>query len=321
MAKKDLKIELPQYSKGSLFTTQATRDEIGLAKIREIPLREIDPFPNHPFKVVDDENMDGLVESIRENGVLSPALVRKSEDGRYQLISGHRRKRACELLGLETLRCEVVDISVEEATIHMVESNMRTRPTILPSERAFAYRMQLEAMKRQGKRTDLTSGQVDPKLSKGRSRDALAEKLGVGSKQIHRYIRLTNLIPPLLEMVDKGDVAMAPAEYLSYLTEEQQEMVLGEMEANDCTPSTSQAKKFKGMAERGELSAESVNEVLEQLKPNQIQVEIDFDRKKAYSLIPSRVPLYERAEYVYKAIEFYNRYLERQPQRNNGYER
>ena len=198
-----------------LFSTQEQRDDEKLSKIRDIPLTEIDDFPDHPFKVRDDEDMAQLVESVKERGVITPATVREKEDGRYELISGHRRKIACELAGFETLRCEVVDLNRDEATILMVESNYQ-RSQILPSEKAFAYKMRLEAMKRQGQRTDLTSRPVGNKLSVTQ----VADEVGDSERQIHRYVRLTNLVPELLDYVDEGRIKMRPAVELSYLDED-----------------------------------------------------------------------------------------------------
>ena len=215
-----------------LFTTQAQRDEEQLSKIRDIPLELIDDFPDHPFKVRDDEDMMQLVESVKERGVITPATVRQKEDGSYELVSGHRRKRACEL-GYETLRSEIVDLNRDEATILMVESNFQ-RSEILPSEKAFAYKMRLEAMKRQGQRTDLTLSPVGTKL---RTADELAQECGDSRNQIHRYVRLTNLVPELLEFVDEGRIKMRPAVELSYLDEDCQRVVVDEIDLNDATPS------------------------------------------------------------------------------------
>ena len=211
----------PRFTLGTvddMFATQEMRDDAKLARIHEIPLDEIDEFPEHPYKVKDDEDMMNLVESIRENGVLTPATVRKKDDGRYEMLSGHRRWRACQLLGLDTLRCEIVELDRDAATIFMCDSNLQ-RTVILPSEKAFAYKMRLEAMNRQGKRTDLTSGPVGQKFS----RDELADSVGESGRQVSRYIRLTELIPELLDMVDEGQIAMRPAVEISYLPKELQE--------------------------------------------------------------------------------------------------
>ena len=240
-----------------LFTTQAQRDEEQLSKIRDIPLELIDDFPDHPFKVRDDEDMMQLVESVKERGVITPATVRQKEDGRYELVSGHRRKRACELAGFETLRSEIVDLNRDEATILMVESNFQ-RSEILPSEKAFAYKMRLEAMKRQGQRTDLTLSPVGTKL---RTADELAQECGDSRNQIHRYVRLTNLVPELLEFVDEGRIKMRPAVELSYLDEDCQRDVVDEIDLNDATPSHDQTIRMRKLFNEGNLTTEAIHEL------------------------------------------------------------
>ena len=242
---RETKIELTAYD--DLFQTDESREEAKLSKIRDIPISEIDEFPDHPFKVLMDEDMEQLVESIKRNGVMTPATVRIKEDGRYELISGHRRKKACELAGLETLKCEVKELTRDEAIIVMVESNLQ-RSVILPSEKAFAYKMRLEAMKRQGERSDLTSSPMGTKL---RSDAELAEKVGESRNQIQRYIRLTELVPEILQMVDERQIAFRPAVEISYLTEEQQYTLLEAMEYNDATPSLAQAIKMKKFNQDG----------------------------------------------------------------------
>lgn len=233
-----------------IFSTQKQRDEEKLVKIRDIPLEQIDDFPNHPFKVRDnDEDMIQLVESITERGVITPATVRKKDDGRYELISGHRRKRASELAGFNTLRCEVVELTREEATILMVESNFQ-RSQILPSEKAFAYKMRLEAMKKQGYRSDLTSAPVGQKFSV----EVIADSSSDSKTQIQRYIRLTNLVPELLELVDEGRIKMRPAVELSYLNEDCQRDIVDEIDTNDSTPSHAQAIKMRKFFEDGKLT-------------------------------------------------------------------
>ena len=231
---RETKIELTAYD--DLFQTDESREEAKLSKIRDIPISEIDEFPDHPFKVLMDEDMEQLVESIKRNGVMTPATVRLKEDGRYELISGHRRKKACELAGLETLKCEVKELTRDEAIIVMVESNLQ-RTTILPSEKAFAYKMRLEAMKRQGERTDLTSAPVVQKLT---SREKIAAKTDDSHEQVRRFIRLTELVPEILQMVDDRQIAFRPAVEISYLTEEQQYTLLEAMSYNDATPSLAQ---------------------------------------------------------------------------------
>lgn len=244
---RETKIELTAYD--DLFQTDESREEAKLSKIRDIPISEIDEFPDHPFKVLMDEDMEQLVESIKRNGVMTPATVRLKEDGRYELISGHRRKKACELAGLETLKCEVKELTRDEAIIVMVESNLQ-RSVILPSEKAFAYKMRLEAMKRQGERSDLTSSPMGTKL---RSDAELAEKVGESRNQIQRYIRLTELVPEILQMVDERQIAFRPAVEISYLTEEQQYTLLEAMEYNDATPSLAQAIKMKKFNQDGSV--------------------------------------------------------------------
>ena len=223
---KDKMNEIKLPSLDELFSSQKERDEADLKKIYEIPLSEIDPFPDHPFGVRDDEDMMHLVDSIKVRGVLTPATVRQKEDGRYELLSGHRRMRACELAGIDKLRCEVVDMSRDEATIFMVESNFQ-RTTILPSEKAFAYKMRLEALKRQGFRSDLTSSPVETKL---RSSEVIAQSAGDSRAQVDRYIRLTELIPEILQLVDDGKIGLRPAVELSYIPKDIQEIIFEVME-------------------------------------------------------------------------------------------
>ena len=239
---RETKIELTAYD--DLFQTDESRAEAALSKIRDIPLLEIDEFPDHPFKVLMDEDMEQLVESIKRNGVMTPATVRLKEDGRYELISGHRRKKACELAGLETLKCEVKDLTRDEAIIIMVESNLQ-RSVILPSEKAFAYKMRLEAMNRQGQRSDLTSSPLDNKLKGTTSAQQVSKNSGDSQPQIYRFIRLTELVPEILQMVDERQIAFRPAVEISYLAEEQQYTLLEAMSYNDATPSLAQAIKMK----------------------------------------------------------------------------
>ena len=298
---------LPTFD--SIFSTQEQRDDAKLAKIRDIPLNEIDDFPDHPFKVRDDEDMMQLVESIKERGVITPATVRQKEDGRYELISGHRRKRASELAGFETLRCEVVDLTREEATILMVESNFQ-RSQILPSEKAFAYKMRLEAMKRQGQRTDLTSTPVVEKLSgkEALSVTRMGEEVGESREQIRRYIRLTELVPELLEYVDEGRIKMRPAVELSYLDEDSQRDVVDEIDLNDATPSHAQTIKMRKFHEEGKLTTEVISSIMSEEKPNQRE-KIVLRGDRVRQLIPKNVPLSQTEEFVCKALEHYNRFL------------
>ena len=302
------KIELTAYD--DLFQTDESRAEASLSKIRDIPISEIDEFPDHPFKVLMDEDMEQLVESIKRNGVMTPATVRLKEDGRYELISGHRRKKACELAGVETLKCEVKELSRDEAIIIMVESNLQ-RSTILPSEKAFAYKMRLEAMNRQGQRTDLTSSPMATKLQKGRSDVELGELVGESKDQIRRYIRLTELVPEILQMVDDRQIAFRPAVEISYLSEEQQYTLLEAMEYSDATPSLAQAIKMKKFMQDGKLTDEVIQSIMEEEKPNQKEKPA-FRDERITKLIPKSVPKGQESDFVVKALEFYNRHLQRQ---------
>lgn len=266
-----------------------------LAKIRDIPIELIDDFPNHPFQVRDDEDMIQLVESIKEQGVITPATVRSKEDGRYELVSGHRRKRACELAGMNMLRCEVVELTRDEATILMVESNFQ-RSQILPSEKAFAYKMRLEAMNRQGKRSDLTSTPVESKL---RSNEILGNEIGESREQIRRYVRLTNLVPELLEFVDEGRIKMRPAVEMSYLNEDCQRDIVDEIDMNDATPSHAQAIRMRKFFDEGKLTTEVIQAIMTEEKPNQKE-KIVLRGDRVRQLIPNSIPLSKTEEYVCK---------------------
>ena len=306
------KIELTAYD--DLFETDESRAEAALSKIREIPISEIDEFPDHPFKVLMDEDMEQLVESIKRNGVMTPATVRLKEDGRYELISGHRRKKACELAGLETLKCEVKELTRDEAIIIMVESNLQ-RSTILPSEKAFAYKMRLEAMKRQaGRPTKDNYSPVGNNLEFATSSDELAEKVGESKKQIVLYIRLTELVPELLQMVDERQIAFRPAVEISYLSEEQQYTLLEAMEYNDATPSLAQAIKMKKFMQDGKLTDEVIQSIMQEEKPNQREKHA-FRDERITKLIPKTVPKGPETDFVVKALEIYNRHLQRRKDR------
>ena len=296
-----------------LFSTQELRDDAKLSKIRDIPLELIDDFPDHPFKVRDDEDMIQLVESVKERGVITPATVRQKEDGRYELISGHRRKRACELAGFEALRCEVVDLDRDAATVLMVESNYQ-RSQILPSEKAFAYKMRLEAMKRQGQRSDLTSSPVGTKFD--RSSEAITEETGDSRNQIHRYIRLTNLVPELLDLVDEGKIKMRPAVELSYLDEDSQRAVVDEIDLNQCTPSHDQTIRMRKFFTDGKLTPEVVSAIMGEEKPNQRE-KIVLRGDKVRSLIPKSIPVSQTEDYVVKALEHYSRFLRQRAERDS----
>ena len=296
-----------------LFSTQELRDDAKLSKIRDIPLELIDDFPDHPFKVRDDEDMIQLVESVKERGVITPATVRQKEDGRYELISGHRRKRACELAGFEALRCEVVDLDRDAATVLMVESNYQ-RSQILPSEKAFAYKMRLEAMKRQGQRSDLTLSPVGTKFD--RSSEAITEETGDSRNQIHRYIRLTNLVQELLDLVDEGKIKMRPAVELSYLDEDSQRAVVDEIDLNQCTPSHDQTIRMRKFFTEGKLTPEVVSAIMSEEKPNQRE-KIVLRGDKVRSQIPKNITVSQTEDYVVKALEHYSRFLRQRAERDS----
>ena len=306
---KEKREEIPFPSLDELFSSQEERDDAKLKRIYEIPLNEIDPFPEHPFKVRDDEDMMNLVESVRINGIITPATVRKKEDGRYELLSGHRRKRACELAGLSSLRCEVVEMNRDEATVFMVESNFQ-RTTILPSEKAFAYKMRLEAMKHQGKQLYPTSTPVGQKLGGKTSIDQLGQQIGDSSSQIQRYIRLTELIPELLDLVDEGKIALRPAVELSYIPKNIQRDILDSIDREQCTPTHAQAILMRKMAEEDKLTPESIEAIMLEEKPNQKE-RIVFRGDRIAKLFPKDLPLSKREDFVAAAMEHYNRFLQR----------
>ena len=296
-----------------LLTTQAQRDEEQLSKIRDNPLELIDDFPDHPFKVRDDEDMMQLVESVKERGVITPATVRQKEDGRYELVSGHRRKRACELAGFETLRSEIVDLNRDEATILMVESNFQ-RSEILPSEKAYAYKMRLEAMKRQAGRPRKEN--VSPVGTNLRTDEQIAQETGDSRNQIHRYVRLTNLVPELLEFVDEGRIKMRPAVELSYLDEDCQRDVVDEIDLNDATPSHDQTIRMRKLFNEGNLTTEVIHAVMSEEKPNQKEkIVLRGDRVK--QLIPKNIPVSQTEDFVCKALEHYNKFLRNRAERDS----
>ena len=313
MAGRKSDFTLPTNTLDELFSTQEERDDAKLSKIRDIPLELIDDFPDHPFKVRDDEDMIQLVESVKERGVITPATVRQKEDGRYELISGHRRKRACELAGFEALRCEVVNLDRDAATVLMVESNYQ-RSQILPSEKAFAYKMRLEAMKRQGQRSDLTLSPVGTKFD--RSSEAITEETGDSRNQIHRYIRLTNLVQELLDLVDEGKIKMRPAVELSYLDEDSQRAVVDEIDLNQCTPSHDQTIRMRKFFTEGKLTPEVVSAIMSEEKPNQRE-KIVLRGDKVRSLIPKNIPVSQTEDYVVKALEHYSRFLRQRAERDS----
>ncbi len=292
-----------------MFMDDVGRYENRLPKIYDIPLSQIDDFPEHPFQVRLDEDMDQLVRSIKERGLITPITLRQKENGRYEIVSGHRRRKACELAGLETIRAEIKELTRDEAIILMVESNLQ-RSVILPSEKAFAYKMRLDAMKRQGQRTDLTSAPVEPKLFSC-SNEELAAESPDSRSQIQRYIRLTNLVPELLEMVDEGKIALRPAVEISYLTKEEQAALVEAIDLADCTPSHAQTIKMRKFSAEGRLSDDVIDSIMSEQKPNQAEkVSIKYDKLRKY--IPSSVSYHDTEQYILKALEYYQRYRERQ---------
>lgn len=305
---------LPTTALDDLFSTQEMRDDAKLSKIRDIPLSEIDPFPDHPFQVRDDEDMLQLVESIKERGVITPATVTQKENGRYELVSGHRRKRACELSGMDTLRCEVVDLSRDEATILMVESNYQ-RTQILPSEKAHAYKMRLDAMKRQGQRSDLTCDPLGHKLAGTKTVAEIANQSEDSKTQIQRYVRLNELVPELLEYVDEGRIKMRPAVDLSYLSEECQRDIVEEIDLNESTPSHDQTIRMRKFYDEGKLTTEAIQAIMSEEKPNQRErIVLRGDRLR--QLIPKSVPLNQTEDFVCKALEHYNKFLKNRADRS-----
>ena len=310
---KDKNEEMRLPSLDELFSSQEERDDAKLKRIYEIPISQIDPFPDHPFHVRDDEDMMNLVESVKANGVITPATVRKKEDGRYELLSGHRRMRACELAGMESLRCEVVDMDRDEAIVFMVESNFQ-RTTILPSEKAFAYKMRLEAMNKQGKRSDLTFSPLDKKLRSGKE---LANEVGDSQAQIYRYIRLTELIPELLDMVDEGKIALRPAVEISYLPKTIQGDLWECMDMEQCTPSHAQTIRMRRMQDEGKLTPEAIEAIMLEEKPNQRE-RIVLRGERFKGLFPPDLPISKREDYVAAAMEFYGRHRAKQKSRDDA---
>ncbi len=301
MPERKFGIDLKSYD--DIFKTEEEREEDKLSKIRDIPISEIDDFPDHPFMVRDDEDMQNLIESIKERGVITPAMVRKKEDGRYELISGHRRKRACELAGMDTLRCEVVDMDRDEATIMMVESNFQ-RSNILPSEKAFAYKMRMDAMKRQAGRPSKNLVPVELNYS----RTQLAKETGESESQIQRYIRLTELVPELRDMVDEGRIKMRPAVELSYLSKESQQDVVEQIEWTQGTPTHDQAIRMRKLQDDGNLTPQAVMAVMQEIKPSQKEKFV-FSGEKIRQYLPKSLPYESMEEYVCKALDYYRRHL------------
>lgn len=306
------KIDLGMTGYDELFMNDTSRKESRLPRIHNVPLPLIDEFPDHPFHVRDDEDMANLVESVKEHGIITPVTLRQKEDGRYEIVSGHRRVRACELAGLDTVKAEIKELSNDEAVILMVESNLQ-RSHILPSEKAFAYKMRLEAMKKQGERTDLTSPPLVEKLSgkAALTTSQIGKEAGDSHEQVRRYIRLTHLEPQILEMVDKGKIALRPAVELSYLNDIEQQDLIPIMDETDATPSHAQAIKLRRFSEEGKLCPEVIESVMMEEKPNQKE-KYSFKAEAIKRYIPQNLSREKTEEYVIKALEFYQRHLERQ---------
>ena len=305
------KLDLGLTAYDELFKDDKEIKEGRLPKIYDIPIELIDDFPDHPFKVRMDEDMDQLVESIKERGIITPITLRPKEDGRYEVVSGHRRKKACEIAGLSTVKADVREMTRDEAIILMVESNLQ-RSVILPSEKAFSYKMRYEALKRQGQRTDLTSGPVGQKFS----RDELAAAVEDSSRQIQRYIRLTELTPELLDLVDEGAIALRPAVELSYLTCDEQEMVYKQILDCDCTPSHAQTIRMRKFSEEGRLNDAVIETIMQEEKPNQKEkIHIPYVQLRKY--IPENVSYDDTRDYIMQALEFYQKYRAKVPTQNN----
>ena len=304
------KIDLGMTGYDELFMTDEERAENRLPKIYEIPLSEIDDFPDHPYRVLDDEDMEDLMESIKERGIITPAMVRKKEDGRYEIISGHRRKRACERLGLLALRCEVVDVNRDEAIILMVDSNSQ-RTEIAPCDKGKAYKMKMEAIKRQGERTDLTSRPVVDKSESKRSGEIIGEASGESERTVQRYIRLTHLVPELQQFVDEGKIKMRPAVELSYLDEEIQRDVVDRIDETEAFPSHDQAIRIRKAFEEGAIDYDKVADIMAEEKPNQ-KPKFKFSFERLRPLIPQGYADKQAEDYVIKALEHYKRYLQKQ---------
>lgn len=309
--KSEKSIDLGLTAYDEMFMTDQERAETKLPRIYDLPLDQIDDFPNHPFQVRMDEDMDQLVQSIKERGLITPITVRSKEDGRYEIVSGHRRKKACELAGLPTIKAEIREMTRDEAIILMVESNLQ-RSVILPSEKAFSYKMRLEALKRLPGRPALENGApVEHNFQGIKSRDLVADEVGESKDQVRRYIRLTELVPELLQMVDEGKIAMRPAVEISYLTKKEQQYLVDAIEYADCTPSHAQAIRMRAFSKDGLLGQHVIDNILNEEKPNQVErISLRYNDARRY--IPANVPYNKTGEYILKALEFYQKHLERQ---------
>ena len=300
-----LNIELSAFD--DLFETDESRADLKRERIFDIPVCDIQDFPDHPYKVLDDERMTELVESIKDHGLLQPVLVRPIENGKYEMVSGHRRKRAFELVGLDTIPCRVQEMTLEEAIITMVESNCY-RETILPSEKAKAYKMRLDAMKRLPGRPSAKN--LAPVVSEKRTDEEMGDIVGESREQIRRYIRLNYLTPELLELVDEGRMKLRPAVEISYLTEDEQRDLLDAIDETEATPSHAQAIRMRKLSAEGNLTTDCISEIMYEEKPNQ-KGKPQFRDKRIAEIIPKSIPPEKHSDYVLKAVEFYNRHLQR----------
>ena len=317
MKEQEQRMQLPKLD--DLFTSQAQRDYEKAEKVEQIDINKITDFPNHPFKVINDDKMQDMVESVKKYGIILPVIVRRKDEGTYEMISGHRRKKACELAGIKQMRCIVKDLSDDEATILMVDSNIQ-REEILPSEKAFAYKMKLEAMKHQGKRVDLgeeeTSVPMAHNFENMTSREILGKQVGESQDQIRRYIRLTYLIPELLEQVDLKRIAFRPAVELSYLSEENQYVVQNIFEFDEVTPSLSQAIRLKKLEQEGRLTDEKIEEIMQQEKPNQKEF-IKIHHEKIEKYIPTKIKESGKVEdFIIQCVEEHNKREKLRQERN-----
>ena len=309
MDERESKIKMP-FKIDDFFTTQEERDDMKKEKVEEIDISLLDQFPNHPFKVLENEDLKKLTESVKDNGILEPIIVRKKDNDRYEIISGHRRKKACELNGFNKIPCLIRDMSDDEAIIYMVDSNMH-REQILPSEKAYAYKLKLDAMKHQGIKDKSTSVPLGQKLS---SRDLLSNDVSDSSSNIQRYIRLTELIPILLQYVDnaflgeKPEMALRPAVEISYLTKDEQQMLAGSIEFYSCTPSHAQSIRLRKLSEEGKLDSDSIDEIMEEEKPNQIP-KLKLNESKLREVLPSSITNDRIEEFILKAIKHYRTFL------------
>ena len=313
MAKNDVRSSIKLASVDDLFTTEESRAEQQREKVMDIPLSEISDLPNHPFKVKADEAMLEMADSVKQYGVLVPGLVRPKADGGYEMIAGHRRKKASELAGKETMPCIVREMDDDAAIIIMVDSNLQ-RESILPSEKAFAYKMKLEAIKRQGSRTDLTSAQVAQKLTNKTSRQIIAEQAGEGPHQISRYIRLTSLLPSILEMVDEKQIAFNPAVELSYLAENEQQDLYNTMQSEDCTPSLAQAQRMKKLSQDGRLNMDVIFSILTEEKPNQKE-KFNIRRERIDRFFPSNFTEKQKEDLIVQLLESWYKKRQREQER------